>query len=158
MTAGRDWQKAIEPMIPEFEELTGIDVEVEQLPEEQSRQRVQVELTASSADLDVFMTSLERTTVGNQVVGGRSSVDFGDGFPQEWVDAYTSSIPNARPQLPAVIPVSDVRDVIGVAIIEGIEGGDRAAAMHTAEEMATTPREAGRSRSVTTNHVHRRDA
>lgn len=77
---------------------------------------------------------VERITVDNQVMGGRSSVDFGDAFPQEWVDAFTSSIPQARPQLPSVIPVSEVRDVIGVAIIAGIEGGDLPAAMATAEE------------------------
>ncbi len=77
---------------------------------------------------------VERITVDNQVMGGRSSVDFGDAFPQEWVDAFTSSIPQARPQLPSVIPVSEVRDVIGVPIITGIEGGDLSAAMAAAEE------------------------
>jgi multiple sugar transport system substrate-binding protein len=51
------WQQAIEPRIAEFEELTGITVEAEALPEEQFRQRVQVELTAQSDDIDVFMTS-----------------------------------------------------------------------------------------------------
>lgn len=52
------WFTAIEPLIPEFEELTGIDVKVESYPEEQFRQRVQVELTAMSSDIDVFMTAL----------------------------------------------------------------------------------------------------
>jgi multiple sugar transport system substrate-binding protein len=51
------WQQAIEPRIAEFEELTGITVVAEALPEEQFRQRVQVELTARSNDIDVFMTS-----------------------------------------------------------------------------------------------------
>jgi multiple sugar transport system substrate-binding protein len=51
------WQEAIEPRISEFEELTGITVEAEALPEEQFRQRVQTELTAQSTDIDVFMTS-----------------------------------------------------------------------------------------------------
>lgn len=76
---------------------------------------------------------VERITLDSQVVGGRSSVDFGDAFPAEWADAFKSSIPNARAQLPAVIPVSEVRDVIGVAVIEGIEGGDLQAALATAE-------------------------
>lgn len=87
---------------------------------------------------------VQRITVDNQVVGGRSSVEFGDSFPAEWVDAYTKSIPNARPQLPGVIPVSEVRDVIGVAIIEGIEGGDLAAAMdEAAKQFDATVQAAG---------------
>ena len=50
------WQAAIEPRIAEFEELTGITVDVTALPEDQFRQRVQVNLSARSDDLDVFMT------------------------------------------------------------------------------------------------------
>jgi multiple sugar transport system substrate-binding protein len=51
------WQEAIEPLLPEFTAKTGIKVEVESLPEEQFRQRVRVELTGRSEDLDVFMTA-----------------------------------------------------------------------------------------------------
>ncbi|MEX2540713.1 MAG: sugar ABC transporter substrate-binding protein [Trueperaceae bacterium] len=46
--------RTIEPLIPEFEELTGISVDLEVLPEDQSRDRVRVELQAGSSDLDVF--------------------------------------------------------------------------------------------------------
>jgi multiple sugar transport system substrate-binding protein len=53
------WQDAIEPLIPEFTELTGITVEVESLPEAQFRQRVQVEMTAGSEDLDVYMSNVQ---------------------------------------------------------------------------------------------------
>lgn len=53
------WQKAIEPMIPGFEERTGIKVNVEALPEDQFRQRLQVEMTAGSDDIDVFMSSVQ---------------------------------------------------------------------------------------------------
>lgn len=53
------WQEAIQPLLGEFEELTGITVEVEALPEEQFRQRVQVEMTGKSEDLDVFMTNVQ---------------------------------------------------------------------------------------------------
>lgn len=52
------WQEAVVPLIPQFEELTGITVEVEALPEDQFRQRLQVELTAGTGDIDVFMTSV----------------------------------------------------------------------------------------------------
>ncbi|MDT0143161.1 sugar ABC transporter substrate-binding protein [Microbacterium sp. PRC9] len=54
------WQAQIEPMIAEFEELTGIDVEMEALPEDQFRQRLQVELTAGSDAIDVFMSSIQQ--------------------------------------------------------------------------------------------------
>lgn len=50
------WQQAIEPRIEQFEELTGITVNVTSLPEDQFRQRVQVNLSARSDALDVFMT------------------------------------------------------------------------------------------------------
>ena len=53
------WQEAIEPLLPEFEELTGMTVEVESLPEEQFRQRVQVEMTGRSDSLDVFMANVQ---------------------------------------------------------------------------------------------------
>jgi multiple sugar transport system substrate-binding protein len=53
------WQESLEPLIPEFTELTGINVEVESLPEAQFRQRVQVEMTAGSEDLDVYMTNVQ---------------------------------------------------------------------------------------------------
>lgn len=54
------WQAQVEPMISEFEELTGITVEMEALPEDQFRQRLQVELTAGSDDIDVFMSSIQQ--------------------------------------------------------------------------------------------------
>lgn len=50
------WQQAIEPRIADFEKLTGITVNVTALPEDQFRQRVQVNLSARSDALDVFMT------------------------------------------------------------------------------------------------------
>lgn len=54
------WQAQIEPLIPQFEELTGITVEMEALPEDQFRQRLQVELTAGSDEIDVFMSSVQQ--------------------------------------------------------------------------------------------------
>lgn len=53
------WQEAIEPLLGEFTELTGIEVEFESLPEAQFRQRVQVEMTSGSEDLEVFMTNVQ---------------------------------------------------------------------------------------------------
>lgn len=54
------WQEQVTPMIAEFEELSGITVEMEALPEDQFRQRLQVELTAGSGDIDVFMSSVQQ--------------------------------------------------------------------------------------------------
>jgi multiple sugar transport system substrate-binding protein len=75
---------------------------------------------------------VERLTLEGQVAGGRTSVKFGTAFPAEWVKAFTTSLPKARPQLPSVVPVSEVRDVIGAAIVKGIEGGDMKAALDQA--------------------------
>lgn len=50
------WQIAIEPRIAEFEELTGITVNVTALPEDQMRQRVQVEMSSQSDAVDVYMS------------------------------------------------------------------------------------------------------
>lgn len=54
------WQAAVEELIPQFEELSGITVNMESLPEDQFRQRLQVELTAGSDDIDVFMSSIQQ--------------------------------------------------------------------------------------------------
>jgi hypothetical protein len=40
------------------------------------------------------------------------------------VTAFTESLPKARPQLPQVIPVPEVRDAIGTAVVAGIQGDD----------------------------------
>jgi len=48
---------AIIPHIPEFEKLTGIKVEYEELPEIQARQKKVIELASRSATLDAFVTA-----------------------------------------------------------------------------------------------------
>jgi multiple sugar transport system substrate-binding protein len=70
-TGGFDWRKYagqtirvlvpkqpgtdfIEPLLPEFEKLSGVKVNWEKLGEDQQRQKLQVELTSGMADLDVF--------------------------------------------------------------------------------------------------------
>ena len=50
------WQESIEPLIPEFEALTGIRVNVTKLPEQQFITKVSADLTAGSFAFDVFMT------------------------------------------------------------------------------------------------------
>lgn len=45
----------IEPLVPEFEELTGIDVTLESLPEAQFRQKRLLEVSSGAASLDGYM-------------------------------------------------------------------------------------------------------
>ena len=50
------WQEAIEPMLPNFEALTGIKVQSNKLPEQQYLTKTVTDLSASSFPQDVFMT------------------------------------------------------------------------------------------------------
>ena len=52
------WAEAMEKMVPDFEKLTGIQVEVSVLPEIQARQKATVEFTAGNSGIDVWYTSL----------------------------------------------------------------------------------------------------
>ena len=52
------WQEQIEPLIPEFEELTGIDVKLKLLPENQYLTKVPADMEAGTFKFDVFMTQL----------------------------------------------------------------------------------------------------
>lgn len=56
MMSRHPWQEAIEPFIPEFEELTGIDVNLTKLPEQQFLTKVVADLTSGTFSQDVFMT------------------------------------------------------------------------------------------------------
>lgn len=49
------WIDLINPMIPEFEELTGIDVELNIFPEDQFRVKLEIELISEIPDFDIFM-------------------------------------------------------------------------------------------------------
>ena len=50
------WQEAIEPLIPEFEELTGITVRLTKLPEQEFLTKVPADMTAGIFGFDVFMS------------------------------------------------------------------------------------------------------
>ena len=54
--ARHPWQEAIEPLIPEFEALTGISVRLSKLPESEYKTRVPADLAANTFQYDVFMT------------------------------------------------------------------------------------------------------
>lgn len=53
--AGHDWTNAIEGKIAEFEEATGIKVELEKYPEDQLSTKLNVELASGGQYIDVFM-------------------------------------------------------------------------------------------------------
>ncbi len=52
------WNDTIEQMLPEFEKLTGIQVDFTDLPEIQARQKATVEFTSGSGGVDAWYTSL----------------------------------------------------------------------------------------------------
>ena len=52
------WAETMEQLVPDFEKLTGIQVEVSVLPEIQARQKATVEFTAGNSGIDVWYTSL----------------------------------------------------------------------------------------------------
>lgn len=49
------WQEAVEPFIPEFEQLTGMKVKLVKLPEAEYHTKVPVDFSAGSFAFDVFM-------------------------------------------------------------------------------------------------------
>src|SRR6185312_5763274 len=53
--ANHPWTEAIEPLIPKFEEETGIKVKLEKYFEDQLTQKLTTEFTAGSSSIDVFM-------------------------------------------------------------------------------------------------------
>lgn len=56
LLANHMWSDAITPHLAEFQELTGIKLNVENYAEDQLSQKLAIELAAKSKDLDVFMT------------------------------------------------------------------------------------------------------
>ncbi|WBB76020.1 sugar ABC transporter substrate-binding protein [Micromonospora sp. WMMD1128] len=50
------WQKAIEPLIPEFEQESGVRVKVQTFAEQQARDKISLTLQSRSSSMDVFMT------------------------------------------------------------------------------------------------------
>jgi multiple sugar transport system substrate-binding protein len=67
------------------------------------------------------------------VFGARTSATFPADMPAEWIEVVRYDLEIARPKLPIVIPVAEVRDAIGEVIVTAIEGGDVAAALDRAE-------------------------
>ncbi|MBN2658892.1 MAG: sugar ABC transporter substrate-binding protein [Spirochaetales bacterium] len=49
------WVEIIEPLLPEFERLTGIDVQISIYPEDQLRAKRKIEMVSGVSDVDVYM-------------------------------------------------------------------------------------------------------
>ena len=47
-------------------------------------------------------------------------------MPQEWVNMALKAIQTFVPLVPDIIPISEFRDIFGVAVTKAIEGGDPA--------------------------------
>jgi multiple sugar transport system substrate-binding protein len=61
------------------------------------------------------------------VAGARVSVPFPSSLPQQWVDVFKEDLKVARPKLPNVVPVAQVRDVIGTAMVACIQSESKCA-------------------------------
>lgn len=77
---------------------------------------------------------VEELQLDAEVFGGRESTPFGEDVPESFVETFNSSVANSQSQLPQVIPVPEVRDAIGQAIVAAIEGGDVQGAVAAAAE------------------------
>ena len=55
-------------------------------------------------------------------------------MPGSWVDAIAGSAPVSRLALPVIVPVTEFRDVMGVALTNLLSGADPAAELHRATE------------------------
>jgi multiple sugar transport system substrate-binding protein len=55
-------------------------------------------------------------------------------FGREWLDTLLASMKIARPGLPEIVPVTEFRDVFGIALTNMISGGDPAAELRKATE------------------------
>jgi multiple sugar transport system substrate-binding protein len=53
------WATVVEEHVGEFEQLTGIKVQLEVLPEQQARQKLAVQMAAGGQDVDAYMTALQ---------------------------------------------------------------------------------------------------
>lgn len=76
------WQRALEPLIPQFEKESGIDVKVQTFAEQQARDKILLNLQSKSNAMDVFMT-----------LPSREGPQFSSSGYYEELDDYLSSAP-----------------------------------------------------------------
>jgi multiple sugar transport system substrate-binding protein len=87
------WQQAVQPLIPQFEQKTGIKVNVQVLPESQYYNRALLGLGAKPAQFDVFFQDL---------------VDFGyKAWANGWLEPLDSYIKNKSITDPSTLAIND---------------------------------------------------
>lgn len=69
------WSQFIEKHIPEFKELTGVDITFEILPEDQFRQKTTVEFTAGTSDVDVFLSMVAQEGIKYESAGWYEDIE-----------------------------------------------------------------------------------
>jgi multiple sugar transport system substrate-binding protein len=76
------WQRALEPLIPQFEKESGIDVKVQTFAEQQARDKILLNLQSKSNAMDVYMT-----------LPSREGPQFSSSGYYEKLDDYLSNAP-----------------------------------------------------------------
>ena len=69
------WSEFINKYIPEFKELTGIDVTYEILPEDQFRQKTTVEFAAGTSDVDAFLSMVAQEGIKYESAGWYADIE-----------------------------------------------------------------------------------
>lgn len=69
------WTLFLEPHIPEFKELTGIDITYEILPEDQFRQKTTTEFAAGTSDVDVFLSMAAQEGIKYESAGWYEDIE-----------------------------------------------------------------------------------
>lgn len=69
------WTLFLEPYIPEFKELTGIDITYEILPEDQFRQKTTTEFAAGTSDVDVFLSMAAQEGIKYESAGWYEDIE-----------------------------------------------------------------------------------
>ncbi|WP_312419362.1 sugar ABC transporter substrate-binding protein [Shinella sp.] len=99
--AKQPWSDYIVPLLPQFEELTGIKARVEVLPEDQNRQKLAIAFASGRGDIDVFASQRHQEGAKYRAAGWYVSLndrvadptrtaadfDFSDFLPQAVNDA-----------------------------------------------------------------------
>lgn len=136
----------VELLLPDFQETTGIDVNLEVFPEDQYREKVKVELLASNKNLDAFMTFLNQEgelfyeagwyTDLQQFLDDPTLTAEDYGWPEDYPDASVAgskingvqvSIPIDRPLPPIVYYRKDLFQENGLPTPESLGDLEEAA-------------------------------
>ena len=147
------WTTVIEPRVAEFEALTGIDVELQVMPEQQGRQRLLVDFAAGGNTVDVFDSALHNEKPRFTRAGWYEPLDaylasdlthpefdFADFFPANQAAATASdgaiiAFPT-KPTAQLFFYRTDLFEAAGIAVPTTLEEMEAAAAaLHNPPEL-----------------------